>query len=507
MKIKKKIFAIVLCLSMTISLVTNVFANNDHIDSEFFDGFTSSVSSEFVIPGLTTAELENICAYVNGDLYIHNELIEEIQHCGTEATLWINYYYDNHLKQKSIPAYLSEAYKTVNSKADVEIRSYYNTTSYVDSESGRFRVFYNEAPQSTDIVGIANFVAIIFDAVDYYLCDYYGFNRPTTNGSQYHISIINSTSGGAGNTPYLSNNRSRINLAYDYIQGFYYNADDAYLLGMAIHEYMHAILFSYGIMTGSPEDIWFHESLAQASAIEYEITFANASNVCDHISTFISSLQYSMGSLDTVSIKYGGAVFHLFLFEDYDEWFTIAEALENRNPSLSMLSNINNFLVSEYNSSLASAYIHFLYYCTNPDVNFESSPTNRMFSGARTWGRPMCVANYNVGSTNTSFTGAGVLPCLAAHYIKLTPNTYLNKTVTITVNYSSISGNAIPSGAYSLHQTSNGTYLYSGNAVINNVYTDWCTVNMLNNGELYFIIANAGTTGNFDYSYTITISN
>lgn len=507
MKLKKRIFSIVLCLSLTLGLVTNVFASNDHIGLGNLEEITNPISSEFSVPELTSAELENICAYVNGDSYIHDSLIEDIQHCGTEAMLWINHYYSKQSKQKSVPTYLSEAYQKVNRTNDAELMSYSNTTSYVDSQSGKFRIFYNEAPQSANIVAMANLVATIYDSLDYYLCDYYGFNRPTTNGSQYHVSIVESIPNAAANTPYIATNRSRINLVYSYIEEFYNNANNAYILGVAIHEYMHAILFSYGIMFAEPEDVWFHESLARAVGIEYEVTYANRSNICGNISAFIGSLQYSLGSLTTTNFKYGGAVFHIFLFEDYDEWFTIVDVLENHNPNISLMSNLNNYLVSEYNSNLSSAYIHFLYCCTNPDTILDLSPSNRLSTGANSWGKPTSVATYTVGTSLTSYSGSGSLPYLAAHFIKITPNNYSNKTVSITVNYSSISGNAIPKGAYSLHQISSGTYTYSDGAILDNKYTDWCVVHRQSNGELYFIIANAGISGELDYSYTITISN
>ena len=463
--------------------------------------------SIFNPPDLTEAELKNICDYINGNKYTDSELMSDILLCGTEAILYVNYYYNQNVKErKSIPTYLLEAYNKINSEYKESYAA--KTNEYIISSSGHFKVFYDQAEDVPYLDSLVDLLCSIYDAVDTYLCSVYNLNQPTTDGTYYEIHLVTSDIiGGAEGTTYsLANNRSYIRISQTKLDDFYFDSTDAFVLGTAIHEYMHAILFSYGISYSTLGQICFHESMGRAVGIDYEISYANHYDICYKIRSFISSLGYSLGTVNTDNYKYGGAIFYLFLFEDYDEWTTIQCVLENYNFSISLFDNIDYALDNYYNSSMESAYIHFLSCNVDPDDIYYSSPKNRLASGYDTWGSPYITGNYTVTSTNTTFSSSGSLSYLAGHYIKFTPTVYTGKTVTITVNFSSISGGAIPQGACMLHNASTDNYTYSGGVVINNTFSYSCTLSLTGNDELYLIIANAGTAGTLSYSYSAVVS-
>lgn len=482
---------------------------DSNIDLDISSLTSSNYYSIFTPPDLTDDDIMNLCNYINGDAYVHDDVISDVMLCGNEALFYINKYYGEAITQRSaVPSYLTSAYNKINRNDRAVPQSSTDANSYIISDSGHFKIFYDEAENVSNLNHMVSLLGVIYDSLDSYLCDIYEFNRPTTDGTYYEVHLIDSDDIGAlGCTYSMSNNRSYIELSQDNLIDFYYNSNNAFILGTAIHEYMHAIIFSYGILGSTVETDCLHEAMGRAIGIEYEVSYANNSDVCSRIRSFVNSLGYSFATVNTSDYKYGGALFYLFLFEDYDEWSTIKCLLENYNTSYSLISNMNSTLSSEYNSSFQSAYIHFLSCNVDPDRICATAPQNRMSTGGDSWGTPVFNGNYSVTNSSTTFSGNGSLPYSAGHYIKLTSSTTANKRIDIVINFYDLSGNAFPSASHVVHIASTGAYGFSTSVDFDDQCHDYFTMSLSGNDIAYFVIANIGSSGTLSYNYTITISN
>lgn len=510
MKTSSKMISFMLSLVVVLSCLT--IPSMAASDGSCIDLDTSSLTSNnnysiFTPSDLTDDEIENLCNYINGDAYVQDAIVSDVEMCGNEALFYINEYYERATTQRdTVPSYLTSAYNKVNRNNQASPASI-DSNSYIISEGGHFKIFYNEAENVSNLNDIVYLLGVIYDSLDAYLCDVYDFNRPTTDGTYYEIHLIASADIDAlGYTHPLSNNRSYIELSQGNLVNFYYDSDEAFILGTAIHEYMHAIMFSYGIQFSTTELQCFHEAMGRAVGIEYETTYANNYDVCSRIRSFVNSLGYSFATVNTSDYKYGSALFYLFLFEDYDEWSTIQCLFENYDFSCSIISNIDSTLYSEYNSSFKSAYIHFLSYNVDPDHMYDNSPTNRMSTGCESWGTPVLNSSYSVTNSNVTFSGNGSLPYSAGHYIKLTSSTTTNKQIDITINFGEMNGNAASGVSRVNHRASTNTYGSSTSVDFGNQYHGNITMSISGNDVVYIVIANTGLSGTLSYNYVITIS-
>ncbi|MBO4323979.1 MAG: hypothetical protein J5845_01090 [Lachnospiraceae bacterium] len=163
------------------------------------------------------------------------------------------------------------------------------TENYVTSSSGHFRVYYDSAQVSSLV---ASAVASVFDSVDSKFYYSWGFLRPyyDSNTSFYNVYLVN-TSAYAGQTPLYGTDGSYINISISTatsiannggLPGYPY-AD----YGVIAHEYMHAILYRYGIMYDTSERQWMHESFASWAGIAYKTDYAAIAS--DRVNQFTST--------------------------------------------------------------------------------------------------------------------------------------------------------------------------------------------------------------------------
>ena len=506
MKIKAPL-SLFLALAVIFGSVLPVSAQSIYAESD--SNVTLSCSHPTIFdPGeLTDAELRELCNKVNNV----DRSNKDPSFCYTEAVMDIEYYYSKFTKQRqSVPDYLSTAYSKTHS--DTRASTYATTTNeYVISAEGRFRVFYNQASPHSDIVDLANTIASIFDYAHLYLCNAYDFPAPPTNSEGYydiHI-IADDMIDHMAYTSYDDDGLSYISISQGPIEFYYDNDAETYVWGLAIHEYTHAVLNGQGIFYNSTDLQCFNESLATAIAIEWDEQYANESGKCTMISNFVSSLSISMASLETNAFKYGGALFYLFIYEDYDEWDTISEMINNYDLSSSVFDNLNASLIAQGEGPLSTAYIHFLACAVDPDVMFSTAPANRLDPTeyyVNSWGTPDYRSIINIHSgLDDNYISHGSLSYLAAQFIKIETFTYVSKRVTMTITYNPF-GMSVPQAAIMVHNRSTGNYTYYGNGVVDNEYQLSLTMNITANDIVYLVIANAGNAGNLTYSYSIDIN-
>lgn len=510
MKLKKKIFAIVICTILVSVFTLGTFATSFNSGNLHLTEQPIRDYSKYMPADLPDQVIENMCNFVNGDNYVEDEWIEEIRHCGTVASLHINYHYNKACKNRSaIPQYLSKAYNKINSRS---LTTYSLESNYsVTSDTGRFIIQYDLATGSNRIA-LANLLASIFDGADMYLCGFYGFDRPTTTGTAYIVKLVSDSIIGYGtngetnkvdsSTPWLT----YIEIKESLVNDFYNNADDSFVLGVAIHEYWHAILNSYGIHSASLSDTgWFHESTARAIGIEYELEYARSFQVCDSIRSF---LQNPNNSIASSTYHYGAALFELSLFESYDEWYTLVDMLENYNFSKSIMENIDITLQRFYNSNLDDMYSAFRLYNVSPDTLYFASPYNRLshISSNESWGNPYVEQTYSITNSSTSFSGTGNVNFLAVNYVRVTSSLSTSKNITLSVSASGTY--AVPRIGYVYYDNNIDCYIPIEPAMTNGTQSSFSIdMSTLSCDDVYVVISNAGTSGPMQYSYNISINN
>ena len=311
---------------------------------------------------------------------------------------------------------------------------------------------------------------------------------------------------------------SNIKLLQAYLVDFGEDYRKSEVLGVMIHEYMHAILFEAGIMTNA-EAICFHESMARAAGIEYETAYANWSGICGDISFFIDNLCNTMGNLnnyegeDRDRYKYGGAIFYVFMFEVYDEWNLLSEMVNNYSSNNSIFNNLNQTLLLHNRGTLTYAYERFLAFAVAPDELFELSPTNRINSNSgiviNSWGTPSPICEITIPNSSNTFSSdeAIVVPYMASNYIKIIATNSTPVNVTININYViPPSSSADAAGSCVAHNATSDTYSISTGVIYDNELSYTYRMSSGGNDIVYIAIANGGLSGNLEYTYTITLS-
>ena len=491
--------SLILVLIMPSKAVTNV----DTLGTE--EHICSTLQSNLE---LTSDELQNLCNYINNDIYIETNLISDARICGTYANMLIDYYYDQYSQSSisKVPSYLSKAKTAVQSML-IDSRSV-STNYYVVSPEGRFIVYYDQTSNPSESRTKAHTLAAIFDEVHDIYCNEYGFEAPTTDGVNYEVHIINGMgacgltqpTGSAGITSYIQ-------IQQGILDDYMLNNDDAFVKGTAAHEYMHAIMFAYGIPYQSSvlDAMFAHESMGRAVGIEYEISYASHYDIRNKIEYFINHLDIPLGTGTSGEYIYGGSLLFLFTLEEEGDWSIMKDTFENYDSSYTMFENMDFVLrYCGYSTSFAVMYKHFMACNVSPDHMYYSSPYNRGINNA-SWGQPTPKITHKILSTNAYFTGSGTLQPLSSDFIRINNLTSISKLIVVNVNYS-YTGNGVPEGVFMIYNAITDTYTYSGNLVVDdNLYGTFRIVSN-GNGVLWLAICNAGFEGEISYSYTITAS-
>ena len=504
---KKLLCAIIASLMCMLTIHLDISANNSSVISESIDEF--SMLNEFAIPDLTENELQHLCDIVNGIV----EPQSDDTFCLTSATMLIDYYYNKRsLQREAIPTYLHNAYESIQNKST--LTSTYNTTNeYVISLGGKFRVFYNNADPYEILSSVAYLTGVIFDAIDAYYCETDSFPRPLGETNYYDIHIIpGATLEASGTTTPCGDGKSYISISQGLLEKFYEDENDTFVLGVAAHEYMHAILMAADIPYLGLDYQTLHESLARAIGIEYDANYANEGGICGDIRSFTSQLSYSLGSMSTSNFINGSALFYLYIYDEYGGWNTISYMINNFSSNSSVLYNLNEALYEENNDTIDLAYEKFLVYAVNPDRFISLSPTNRfqeLNTAVNSWGYPNPTWYINVTENNETLSSptAYSLPYLACNYIKITSYNNTSKYVTVTVTYTIPNNSeAIPRGAYVFHNNSLDFYNMQIDVVSDNQFS--CSFGMSISGidYAYIAIANGGLSGDLMYSYSVNIA-
>ena len=517
MKKMKFVLACLLSFALILSLAPTAFASNQIESSSCSVHSTSEeICSMFELNDLTEVELKEICDRVNGvDGLEHNDAF-----CLTTANALIEYYYSKYSKQRTnMPDYLLSAYNTITEEQEITSSTYTSrSSSYIISNSGRFRVYYDNAGSYENLIALAQFTGILFDQMYTKYCVTYEFPAPISNTDDgyYNINIIpEETLNASGVTYHVLGQpqKTYILISQDQLVNYYENIDSS-VRGVIAHELMHAILRASGIYSSSSiEAASLHEAMARAVGIETIPTYANRSNICSDIQSFILQLHYSIGSIETAVFINGSAVFYLSIFEEYQDWEVMETMCNNFDSDQTILSNLSSTLDYYYNDSIGNRYEKFLIYAVAPDHYFESSPSNNQSTLPGTiysWGSPHAMHTINVSSTNETIrTSAPMsLPYLACNYIKITANNSATKKITVTVYYNiADDSTAEPFGACVIHNSSTNSYTTSSGIVYDNELYTTFTMSISGNDVAYIAIANGGLYGDLQYTYEINISN
>ncbi len=520
MKKMRFVLAVILSFALILSLAPTAFASNQTDSSAYSVHSTSEeYCTMFELNDLTEAELKEICDRVNGvDGLEPNDAF-----CLTTANALVEYYYSKYSKQRiNMPDYLLSAYNTITERQRTISSTNFNTRSnqYIISNSGRFRVYYNNADLSySNIIQLAQFTGEIFDEMYYKYCILNDFPSPisNTNDGYYNINIIpEATLEASGATYPISGQLQKtfISISQDQLVECRNNGNDS-VRGVIAHELMHAILSAAGIFfTNAPlESISLHEGMARAVGIETNPNYANRQTVCTDIRSFINQLYYPIGSINTSNFINGSAVFYLSIFEEYQGWDVMATMANNYNSNQSILTNINSTLINYFYDSIGNRYEKFLIYAVDPDYYFESSPSNhpsQIIDAIDSWGSPSLETTIDFFLFNETINSSvpESLTYLSCHYIKIEAKSILTKKVTVTVNYDIANNSSAEAfGACVIHNSDTDSYTVNSGIVYDNELYSHFTMNLTNNDIAYIVIANGGLYGDLSYSYSISISN
>ena len=393
---------------------------------------------------------------------------------------------------------------TVNMQKAIEKLSVSNLSEaslYQSSDNGHFRVYYDS---SESTAAIAKAVANEFQAVDSLFCTSWGFRQPyyNTSTSYYKIYLVDTTSY-SGSTPLVGSQGSYINISCDTAEHIYNDTGisgypDAYK-GVVAHEYMHAIFYRYGILYNTSERQWMHESFASWAGIAYESDYSafRTSAVKQFLSSTWQSLDYFTdgGSYDLR--HYGSCVFPLYIQQQMGGYNTIKRILLSYSSSNSPFTAINTGL-QYYGYSLSSAYAGCASYNYDATYFYSNTPD----SGYYAWGSGD-VYEFNTYPVSSSVTHG--VQGLACHYTQFNAPVNTNSTLTITVDYSGITG-----GAEAVLKTIRKTE--SGDNYINNrtISSNRCTIVQNNFGHyiaksITIVPINAANSGHVSYTRTATL--
>lgn len=375
--------------------------------------------------------------------------------------------------------------------------------TFESSANGHFRVYYDNEDNEQITSEIAKAVANEFQAVDALFCTNWGFRRPyyDTSTSYYIVYLVN-TSDYAGQTPLVGTQGSYINISFDAARNIYNNAGvwgypDAYK-GVVAHEYMHAIFYRYGIMYDTSERQWMHESFANWAGIAYTDDFAayHSTAVRQFLSTTWRPLDY-FNDGDLYLRHYGSCVFPLYIQQEMGGYNTIKRILLSYSASSAPFTAINTGL-QYYGYSLSEAYAG----CASFNYDAGYFYTDAPDTGGYAWGRGN-VYEFSTYPQSSSVTH-GVQE-LACHYTQFNAPANTNSTLTITVDYSRITG-----GAEAVLKTVRKTE--SGDNYITNrtISGNRCTIVQYNFGyhiakSICIVPINAANSGMVSYTRTASV--
>ena len=517
MKKVKIIFVNIISIILVFTFSTHACANSIAPSYTSLENITlEECNTMFNLKDLSEIELKEICDRINGV----EGLVHDDAFCLTTANAIVEYYYDKYSKQKtSIPDYLSSAYNTIKNNEEMRVSTYsYRSAQYIISNSGRFRVYYNNAASYSNLTALARLTGNILDALYNKYCIVNGFPDPigTTNDGYYNVDIIPENElGNSGVTSHpiaSAPEKTHISISQDQLVNHYTNINNS-VIGVLAHEFMHAILSAADIFSSqSLESASLHEAMARAVGIETNPNYANRYNVCSDISSFILQLDSSIGDINTSVFINGSAVFYLSIFEEYGDWEVMSTMVNNYDFDYSVLTNLNYTLNNSFSDSIGNRYEKFIIYAVDPDYYFESSPNNNqndLVNPAYSWGSPNPTYQIIVSSANeTTISPSASLPHLACHYIKISANNTSIKRITVTVYYTiPNASNAESYGACIIHNSLTDSYTVNSGIVYDDeLYTSF-SMCISGNDVAYIAIANGGLYDELTYSCTISVSN
>lgn len=368
---------------------------------------------------------------------VHSEKYKQILH---------DYVAEN--KNKSIHSDVLDAYTTISN--DQIALFTVSADNYVYSESGRFRVYY----PSDSYLEAAEIIAEHFDDINYMFCTTFGFVQPDcaidTNGSSIrytHYRVIIEDIDAGADTPFSSINPGMSHIRVDVstadiLVNAYNNPSNEslqYINGYLSHEYMHAILYAYGIPYNTTEQVWMHESLAVLAGCLYESQTVSTLN--DRTGQYLNATYNYMPNMPS---PYGGILFPLYVYEECGGANTLKAILEAYATNGNPLSAYDAGLQSASTATLASAFARhaafnsdttYFYDLIESNMNFPSSSISNSYSS---YPAPS-VTNY--------------LAKLGYSTVAYSPASTTDTTITVTVDFTTTSGPAL----YSVLKNLNGS--------------------------------------------------
>lgn len=373
------------------------------------------------------------------------------------------------------------------------------TTTYASSVSGRFRVYYD----STGITyNAAKAVADELDKIHTLFCEQWGLLSPSSDASTnfYRIELlptlnVNTVENTSASGLTKSNGTlSYIQLTYGCANGVL-NSNLSQHSGTLAHEYMHAIMFCYGI-TGSDDATWMHESFASFAGVIYNANYAF--NQVTAISQFLESPHLSLTYFETSEPSrhlrhYGSLLFPLYIYEEMGGYATIKSIYQACNAGEDILPSIDEGL-QDRGYSLEDAFTGCATY--NYDPEYYYNVTNH-------WNK--ATAQSFTSYPHSTSVSMGTFPLACCYNTFVAPN-IASSTLTITINYEYIPSGSIPKMSTIL-KSSEDIYTARSHSISNNR----CTIVQSNFGsnsakELTVIAINAGTSGTISYNRTATLS-
>lgn len=373
-----------------------------------------------------------------------------------------------------------------------------DTLTYVISDDAHFRVYYDSNKVKSSV---AKVVANEFQTIDELFCGLWGFRRPRKNAntSYYEVYLVSDLGNGILGTANPQNDGSSyIKIVISAAEAIYnHTGGSGYpdaLRGILAHEYMHGIMFRYGIFGTNSERTWMHESFADWAGIAYEPSYApyRKNTVRVFLSHSYEPLDYFTTRGDCQRRHYGACIFPLYIQQECGGVDTIREILLSYLQSNSPLTAINDGLIS-CGSSLAEAFAGFATFNYSPNHYYKDLP------GLYSW-KTADIKNVKEYPEDSSVSRA--VNRLACHYTEYTPPMnesvlYVTLDFTGTTNTAKIILKAIET--YDVLNQDDYDVLIPANRRITIVKTDFCWDNIY---AFTIIPINAANTGNVVYTRT-----
>lgn len=501
-KLATKIIALLVVCTISLTFTLSATAT-DILRLQQEENIQISTLFEQMLSYTPSFTAEELCSAINSETRTSLTNLDSSLECGTFTNMLLDNYVAQATQEgKRVPDYLTQAKEKLNANSSTPSRT--NTTDYVISSSEKFIVYYDQVDENDEDREFAAYLAAwMFDDVNSYLCESFGFPEPTTDGTYYRIDLIPDLD--SWGLTHIYPNTPSIELKYDTVKNFLYSENAAFVMGVVAHEYMHAILDVYRIPYNNIEYKWFHESLARATGIIYETSYANNASVCADIRSFMNSIDETVTSFTAESqrgIRYGSCLFYLYLHEHYNQWTTLKYLIQElQYNSDGVMSAIENMLDDRYDETLSFSFRGFMTKNCDPDTNYQSSPKNRSITNYNTWGKPDYKCNTIISNTGMYISGTNTVPPLAAHYLRFTSTSNSPIALKFDLEYSlQYNSMNIPGIFYCYYNVPNST-LYASGYVLNNPITINRSMGASAINEFYIAIINTNTSGTIQYSY------